>query len=85
MAGLLVKELKLRAAIERCLILMPALLTIQWQDELLRFFNGRSSSSCHGRSGTGERKTAVAVSGRDGVRRLRAAGDRVTLQSETGR
>ena len=39
MAGLLVKELKLRAAVERCLILVPAPLTIQWQDELLRFFN----------------------------------------------
>ena len=39
MAGLLIKELKLRGAIERCLILTPAPLTIQWQDELLRFFN----------------------------------------------
>ncbi len=39
MAGLLVKELKLREAIDRCLILVPAPLTIQWQDELLRFFN----------------------------------------------
>ena len=39
MAGLLVKELKLREAIDRCLILVPASLTIQWQDELLRFFN----------------------------------------------
>lgn len=38
MAGLLIKELKLREAIERCLILVPAPLTIQWQDELLRFF-----------------------------------------------
>ena len=39
MAGLLIKELKLRQAIDRCLILTPAPLTIQWQDELLRFFN----------------------------------------------
>ncbi|MYC94581.1 MAG: DUF3883 domain-containing protein [Caldilineaceae bacterium SB0661_bin_32] len=39
MAGLLIKELKLREAIDRCLILVPAPLTIQWQDELLRFFN----------------------------------------------
>ena len=39
MAGLLIKELKLRGAIGRCLILVPAPLTIQWQDELLRFFN----------------------------------------------
>ena len=39
MAGLLIKELKLRGAIERCLILTPAPLTIQWQDELSRFFN----------------------------------------------
>lgn len=34
MAGLLIKELKLRGAIERVLILTPAPLTIQWQDEL---------------------------------------------------
>ncbi len=39
MAGLLIKELKLREALDRCLILTPAPLTIQWQDELLRFFN----------------------------------------------
>ena len=38
MAGLLVKELKLQEAVDRCLILVPAPLTIQWQDELLRFF-----------------------------------------------
>ncbi|AXA37025.1 helicase (Snf2/Rad54 family) [Candidatus Sumerlaea chitinivorans] len=38
MAGLLIKELKLREAIERILILCPAPLTIQWQDELLRWF-----------------------------------------------
>jgi superfamily II DNA or RNA helicase len=39
MAGLLIKEMKLREAIERILILCPAPLTIQWQDELLRWFN----------------------------------------------
>ena len=38
MAGLLIKELKLRSAIERVLILCPAPLTIQWQDEMLRWF-----------------------------------------------
>lgn len=38
MAGLLIKELKLRSAIERILILCPAPLTIQWQDEMLRWF-----------------------------------------------
>ncbi|MGE5300321.1 MAG: SNF2-related protein, partial [Acidobacteriota bacterium] len=38
MAGLLIKELKLRQAIERVLILCPAPLTIQWQDEMLRWF-----------------------------------------------
>lgn len=38
MAGLLVKELKLREAIERILVLCPAPLTIQWQDEMLRWF-----------------------------------------------
>jgi len=39
MAGLLLKELKLRGAVERILILCPAPLTIQWQDEMLRWFN----------------------------------------------
>ena len=38
MAGLLIKEMKLREAIERILILCPAPLTIQWQDEMLRGF-----------------------------------------------
>ncbi|MDH7515184.1 MAG: helicase-related protein [Bacteroidota bacterium] len=38
MAGLLVKEMKLREAIERILILCPPPLTIQWQDEMLRWF-----------------------------------------------
>jgi len=38
MAGLLIKELKLREAIERVLILSPSPLTIQWQDEMLRWF-----------------------------------------------
>jgi hypothetical protein len=36
MAGLLIKEMRLREAIDRVLILCPAPLTIQWQDELLR-------------------------------------------------
>ncbi len=39
MAGLYIKEMKLRNAAERILILVPANLKIQWQDELLRFFN----------------------------------------------
>jgi superfamily II DNA or RNA helicase len=38
MAGLLIKELKLREAVERILILCPSPLTIQWQDEMLRWF-----------------------------------------------
>ncbi|MGD0905300.1 MAG: helicase-related protein, partial [Terracidiphilus sp.] len=38
MAGLLIKELKLREAIERVLILCPSPLTIQWQDEMQRWF-----------------------------------------------
>lgn len=38
MAGLLLKEMKLREAVDRILILCPAPLTIQWQDELLRWF-----------------------------------------------
>jgi len=38
MAGLLIKELRLREAVERVLILCPAPLTIQWQDELQRWF-----------------------------------------------
>ncbi len=39
MAGLLIKELKLREAIDRILILCPAPLTVQWQDEMLRWFS----------------------------------------------
>ncbi len=38
MAGLLLKELKLREAIQRILILCPAPLVPQWEDELLRWF-----------------------------------------------
>jgi superfamily II DNA or RNA helicase len=38
MAGLLVKELKLREAVGRVLVLCPAPLTIQWQDEMQRWF-----------------------------------------------
>jgi superfamily II DNA or RNA helicase len=38
MAGLLIKELKLREVIDRVLILCPAPLTIQWQDEMQRWF-----------------------------------------------
>ncbi len=38
MAGLLIKEMKLREAVDRILILCPAPLTIQWQDELSRWF-----------------------------------------------
>src|SRR5437016_379577 len=39
MAGLLIKELKLRGAIERVLILVPSPLTPQWQDELSEKFD----------------------------------------------
>lgn len=39
MAGLLLKELKLRGVIERVLVLAPAPLTIQWQDELRSKFD----------------------------------------------
>ena len=39
MTGLLLKELKLRGAVERVLVLCPAPLVPQWQDELLRWFN----------------------------------------------
>ncbi len=45
MAGLLMKELKLRQAIERILILCPAPLTIQLQDELLRWPGQRSRAA----------------------------------------
>jgi superfamily II DNA or RNA helicase len=34
MAGLLLKELKLRGVVERALVVAPAPLTVQWQDEL---------------------------------------------------
>ncbi|MFH1464778.1 MAG: helicase-related protein [Pseudomonadota bacterium] len=39
MAGLLLKELRLRGAVERTLILAPAPLTLQWQDELKSKFD----------------------------------------------
>lgn len=39
MAGLLLKELRLRSAVERVLILAPAPLTTQWQDEMLDKFD----------------------------------------------
>ncbi|KPM50638.1 hypothetical protein ACG83_39595 [Frankia sp. R43] len=39
MSGLLLKELRLRAAVERCLILCPAPLTTQWQDEMMDKFD----------------------------------------------
>jgi hypothetical protein len=38
MAGLLIKELKLRGAADRILIIVPASLTPQWQDELSEKF-----------------------------------------------
>jgi len=38
MAGLLVKELILRADVERCLIVVPGNLAEQWQDELREKF-----------------------------------------------
>jgi len=38
MAGLLIKELKLRGAADRILIVVPAALTPQWQDELSEKF-----------------------------------------------
>ncbi len=38
MAGLFIKEMKLREVIERILVLCPAPLTIQWQDEMLHWF-----------------------------------------------
>jgi superfamily II DNA or RNA helicase len=38
MTGLFTKEMRLREAIDRVLILCPAPLTIQWQDEMLRWF-----------------------------------------------
>jgi len=39
MGGLLLKELKLRGVVERILILAPAPLTVQWQDELRSKFS----------------------------------------------
>jgi superfamily II DNA or RNA helicase len=41
MAGLLLKELKLRGVVDRTLIVAPAPLTVQWQDELLDKFDER--------------------------------------------
>ena len=34
MAGLLIKELRLRGAVDRVLVVAPAPLTVQWQDEM---------------------------------------------------
>ncbi|MCS6835320.1 MAG: helicase-related protein [Anaerolineae bacterium] len=39
MAGLLIKELKMRQTIERILVLCPAPLTLQWQDEMRTRFD----------------------------------------------
>ncbi len=39
MAGLLIKELKLRGDLQRCLIVCPGSLAEQWQDELWRKFH----------------------------------------------
>lgn len=39
MAGLLIKELKMRNVIERVLVLCPAPLTLQWQDEMRSKFD----------------------------------------------
>jgi superfamily II DNA or RNA helicase len=41
MAGLLHKELKLRGVVDRTLVICPAPLTIQWQDELFEKFDER--------------------------------------------
>ena len=41
MAGLLLKELRLRMVADRVLILCPAPLTVQWQDELFDKFDER--------------------------------------------
>jgi hypothetical protein len=41
MAGLLIKELLLRGDVERCLIVVPASLEYQWQDELEQKFQLR--------------------------------------------
>ncbi len=41
MAGLLLKELKLRGVVERALVVAPAPLTVQWQDELMDKFDER--------------------------------------------
>ena len=41
MAGLLLKELRLRMVADRILILCPAPLTVQWQDELYEKFDER--------------------------------------------
>ena len=38
MAGLLMKELMLRGDLDRCLVVVPGSLSLQWQDELLHKF-----------------------------------------------
>jgi hypothetical protein len=41
MAGLLIKELRLRGAVDRVLVVAPAPLTVQWQDEMWDKFDER--------------------------------------------
>jgi superfamily II DNA or RNA helicase len=38
MAGLLIKELRIRGDVQRCLVVCPGSLAVQWQDELWRRF-----------------------------------------------
>ncbi len=44
MAGLPIKELKLREDIEPVRVLCPAPLTIQWQDEMVRGFGATGAT-----------------------------------------
>ncbi|MCJ2542483.1 helicase-related protein [Thermostichus vulcanus] len=39
MAGLLIRELRIRGDLQRCLIVCPGSLAVQWQDELLQKFH----------------------------------------------
>ncbi len=82
MAGLLVKELKLRQAIDRCLVLVPAPLTLQWQDELLRFFGEPfqgavpqvPGSARHGRARQAASRAGGPPCGASSARRSAAGG-----------
>ncbi len=76
MAGLLIKELRLRGVADRVLVLCPAPLTIQWQDELREKFDETFEHHrlADGRSEQLGREPVAAVRPVHRLDRLREAG-----------